>query len=503
MALLEVQNITKRFPGVQALTDVSLTVDSGEIHALVGQNGAGKSTLVKCITGVHPPDQGQISFAGEVMHTYAPKQNYDLGIAVVYQRSQLLPWLSVSENVLLGHLPTLGKIWVDRGEANRIARELLAEFDLDIDPEMRVQRLTAPARQEVVIAKALFRKARLVIFDEPTAALDADRIAKLFRLIRNLKNQGVAILYISHHLEEIFQLSDRITVLRDGYVVATQPASELNQTEVITMMAGRRLEQEMLADRPTHATDSESQKIAVEFDHVSSSLLNEVNFAVGEGEVVGITGVIGAGGHSIARFLFGLDRIKQGEIRIKGKAYKPVGPRQAIDSGIFMVPEDPTAEGLVPVLSVASNVTIVDLPAISRLLLLSYRKERQIARGYVKQLNIATSSVNTLVRNLSGGNQQKVLMAKALEARAQVLVLEEPTQGVDVHAKSEIHNIIRGLAQQGKAILVISTDIRDLLLFVDRIIALRNGRVVGELFAAETEYAEVLELTVGSVLEVA
>lgn len=495
MALLEVQNVTKRFPGVQALTDVSLTVESGEVHALVGQNGAGKSTLVKCITGVHAPDDGNIVFETQIIHTYLPKHVYDLGVAVVYQRMQLLPWLSVAENIHLGQMPTLGRLVINRREANRVSRELLGRFRLDIDPEIPVARLSPPERQEVIIAKALFRKAKLLILDEPTAALDAERIARLFQLVTDLKSQGVAVLYISHHLEEVFRLADRITVLRDSRGVATQPAAELNQDQLVTLMAGRRLEAPPKIEEAREASHAEK---LLEFEHVTAGALRDINFSMRRGEVVGVTGMIGAGGHDLARVLFGLDRADEGRVLLDQKPYRPVGPRQAIDRGLFMVPEEPTRDGLIPILSVATNISLVDLPAIMRFLILSYGKEKDLAGRYVRQLNIVTPSTNTPVRNLSGGNQQKVLLAKTLEAKARVLVLEEPTQGVDVHAKAEIHKIIRSLAQEGKAILVISTDIRDLLLFVDRLVAIRSGRVVADLRGPETDYAEVLDLTVGS-----
>lgn len=494
MALLEVQDVSKRFPGVQALTDVSFTVDAGEVHALVGQNGAGKSTLVKTITGVHPPDEGHIVFAGDVMHTYVPKHVYDSGIAVVYQRAQLLPWLSVAENIMLGRMPKIGGLFIDRREANRLARELLERFQLNIDPRAPVATLSPPERQEVLIAKALFRKAKLLILDEPTAALDAGRIERLFQLVGDLKGEGVAILYISHHLEEIFELADRITVLRDSRVVATQPASELSQDQVVTMMAGRRLES---PPKMAEAIAAGSAEPALQFQHVYAGALQDIDFSVAKGEVVGITGVIGAGGHDIAKILFGLGRLRGGHILLEGEPYRPVGPRQAIDRGLFLVPEEPTRDGLIPILSIGNNISLVDLPAITRLIVLSHAKERKQAQRYVEQLRIVTPSTGTPVRNLSGGNQQKVLMAKALEAKARVLVLEEPTQGVDVHAKAEIHKIVRGLANEGRAVVVVSSDIRDLLLFVDRLIAIRAGRIVGDLAGPRTDYAEVLDLTVG------
>ena len=497
-ALLQIERVGKRFPGVQALDDVSLSIEAGEVHGLVGQNGAGKSTLVKCVSGVHPPDEGRMVFDGEAITTYTPKHAYELGIAVVHQHTQLLPWLSVAENVLLGQMPAMKGLLINRRAANELTRDLLARFKLDIDPEMPVARLATPERQQVAIAKALFRRAKLFILDEPTAALDAERIERLFTLIADLKREGVAVLYVSHHLEEVFRLADRITVLRDGKVVATRAARELNQTEVVTLMAGRRLEAITgTGARPTQAGNG--QAAALEIDHVATGVLHDVHFSVHKGEVVGVTGVIGAGGHDIARVLFGLDKPLSGRVLLAGKPFSPRGPKQAIDRGLFMVPEDPSGQGLIPVLSVASNITLVDLPAITRLGVLALGREKQIARRYVERLKIATASINTTVRNLSGGTQQKVLVAKALQAQAQVLVLQEPTQGVDVHTKTDIYRIIRDLASEGKAVVVISTDIRDLLQFVDRIVALRGGRIVENVPVQDTSYAQLLDVTVGAV----
>jgi ABC-type sugar transport system ATPase subunit len=498
--LLEVDHVGKHFPGVQALDDVSLTLGAGEVHGLVGQNGAGKSTLVKCITGVHPPDAGQIDLEGDPITTYTPKHAYDAGIAVVHQRTQLVPHLSVAENVLLGQLPTYRGAVIQRSEANRITRDLLERFRLRLDPETLVHRLSPPERQQVAIARALFRRAKLLILDEPTAALDAERAAHLFSLIGELQAHGVGVLYVSHHLEEVFHLADRITVLRDGKVVATRPACELDQNEVVTMIAGRRLKNDLAP--PARREEAGGERL-LELDGVSSDVLHEISLCVHAGEVVGVAGVIGAGGHDIARALFGLDRLAAGGVRLGGEPFVPRGPRQAIARGLFLVPEDPTRDGLVTPLSVAQNITLVDLPSITRGGVLQLRKERAIARRYVDELSIQTASIDTPVRNLSGGNQQKVLVAKALALGATVLVLEEPTQGVDVHATAEIHRIIRSLAAGGKAVMVISTDIRDLLQFVDRIVALRGGRVVADLHAGETDYAHLLDLTVGSLGAVA
>ena len=498
--LLAVEEVEKHFPGVQALKGVSLTLAAGEVHGLVGQNGAGKSTLVKCISGVHAPDGGRIVFDGQPIGTYSPKHAVDLGIAVVHQRAQLLPWLSVAENVLLGQLPTRFPAVIDRDRANRLTRELLDRFKLDIDPEAPVAHLATPERQQVAIAKALFRRAKLLILDEPTAALDAERAERLFELVEDLRRNEVGVLYVSHHLEEVFRLADRITVLRDGVLVATRPAAELDQGEVVTLMAGRRLESPPAA---THAAAANGNPRLVALEGVSTDLLHDVTLAAHEGEVVGVTGVIGAGGHAIARLLFGLDRPSAGRLLLSEAEYAPRGPRQALARGLFLVPEDAGRDGLVAWLSVAANITLVDLRRVSRLGVLVLGRESGLARRLADRLQIATPSVETPVRNLSGGNQQKVLLAKALAAGARVLVLEEPTQGVDVHAKAEIHRIVRDLAAEGKAVIVISTDIRDMLEFVDRVVALRGGRIVENVPAGETSYAELLDLTVGAVKETA
>jgi len=500
-ALLEVRQVGKSFPGVQALAGVDLAVRAGEVHALVGQNGAGKSTLVRCITGVHAPDAGEIVFAGEPIRSWSPKHAADLGIAVVHQRTRLLPSLSVAENVHLGHLPTRGGLLVDRRAAHRRTRELLARFGLDVDPTAPVSRLSMPERQEVAIARALFRDARMLVLDEPTAALDAEQASRLFALVRNLTREGVAVLYVSHYLEEIFDLADRITVLRDGRLVSTQPTSTLTETEVVTLMAGHRPVVRGAAG--AGAGTARDADALLELEAVSTAVLRELTLAVAPGEIVGVTGVVGAGGHELARVLYGLTRPGAGRMCLDGEPYTPRGPRQAIRSGVFLVPEDPAQEGLVPVMSVAGNISLVDLKGIRRGGVLDLRRERRAAEDFRRRLRIATPSVATPVRSLSGGNQQKVLLAKALTAGARLLVLEEPTQGVDVHAKEEIHGIVRSVAEEGTAVIAVSTDIRDLLEFVDRIVAFRRGRVVADVPSGLTSYAEILDLTVGSAEAVA
>ncbi len=512
MALLHVKDVTKSFPGVRALRGVSLDVEAGHVHALVGENGAGKSTLVRIISGAQAPDGGELVFGGRRVEHYSPSYAAAHGIAVVYQRQQLVPWLSVAENILLGQQPSRLGVLVDTAATRRTAHELLARLRVTIDPATPVARLSPAQQGEVAIAKALYRRARMLILDEPTAALDPAQIERLFELIGDLCAQGMAVLYISHHLEEIFRLARRITVLRDGEVVTTQAIGELTQGQVVALMAGRR-ERKAAEDAPSASAEpvavtetarsvgpaDPARAPIVEFRSVTAGpVLRDLDLAVRGGQVIGLTGIIGAGGHDIARLLFGLLRPSGGAILAGGRPYTARGPRQAIARGVFMVPENPGRDGLVGVLSVAKNITLVRLGDVSRLGALSLRRERQIARDYVSSLRIATPTVEREVRTLSGGNQQKVLLAKALQAQARLLVLEEPTQGVDVNAKAEIHAIIREVAAAGKAILVISTDIRDLLLCTDRMVVLRKGRIVADLPTREADYAGVSHLTQGT-----
>jgi ABC-type sugar transport system ATPase subunit len=508
MVLLAVNDVSKQFPGVQALRSVNLSVEAGEVHALVGENGAGKSTLVRIISGAQPPDSGQILFNGVPFEEYSPAYATAHGISVVYQRQQLVPQLSVAENILLGQLPRRFML-VDRHEMLRIASQLLERIHVNIEPGAQVSSLSPAQQQEIVIAKALYRQARLIILDEPTAALDPDQIARLFELIHNLCAQHVGVLYISHHLEEIFQLANRITILRDGVVVTTCSPQETTQGKVVELMAGHRMTvgNEAVPALPLKVDTSTAQSASpesnkstlLEVQRLSAGpILREIDFTVPAGQVVGITGIVGSGTHDLALTLFGLLRPSAGICRLDGNAFAPNRPAQAIAQGVFLVPENPGRDGLIGLMSVAQNISLVDLPAITRLGLLQPGTEKKITRTYISELHINPPTTEREVRTLSGGNQQKVLLAKSLQAKARLLILEEPTQGVDVNAKEEIHHIIRELAATGKAVLVISTDIRDLLLFTDRMLVFRKGHVVADIPTKATSYTQILNLTLGT-----
>jgi rhamnose transport system ATP-binding protein len=505
--MLKVEKVSKQFPGVQALRAVSLEVKPGRVHALVGENGAGKSTLVKIISGAQPPDSGRIIFNDVVFEEYSPAYASAHGISVVYQRQQLVPMLSVAENILLGEQPIRSRFLIDRSKTYRIAGELLNRLNVDVDLRKRVAELTPAQQQEIAIAKALYRQAKLIILDEPTAALGPSQIERLFELIRDLCAHGISILYISHHLEEIFRLADRITILRDGVLVTTQATADLTQSAVVNLMAGHdpqrvngtsTLPVGMVETGVQESSDASSQSALLEIRGLTAGpVLRNIHLTVPEGQVAGITGILGSGTHDIAQVLFGLMQPVTGEILLRGKPYCARDPRNAIAQGVFLVPENPARDGVVAQMSIAQNITLVALRAITRFGILQLREESATARKYVSMLRIAAPSAVREVAKLSGGNQQKVLLAKALQAKAQLLILEEPTQGVDVNAKEEIHRIVKELAATGKAVLVISTDIRDLLLFADRVLVLREGQIVDDLPAAMADYTKVLNLTLG------
>ncbi|MBV8143058.1 MAG: sugar ABC transporter ATP-binding protein [Verrucomicrobia bacterium] len=506
--MLKVENVSKQFPGVRALRSVSLEVNPGRVHALVGENGAGKSTLVKIISGAQPPDSGRIIFNGQVFEEYSPSYASAYGISVVYQRQQLVPMLSVAENILLGAQPRRTRFLIDRSATYRIAGDLLNRLRVKVDLRKRVAELTPALQQEIAIAKALYRQAKLIILDEPTAALGPKQIERLFELIRDLCSHGISILYISHHLEEIFRLADRITILRDGRLVTTQSTSDLTQSAVVNLMAGHDPQRvaepaaipagmaEANSEVPMEALVAEEALLEIR-GLTAGPVLRNVSLSVPPGQVVGLTGILGSGTHDIAQVLFGLMQPVSGEVLLEGTPFTARSPQEAIAQGVFLVPENPARDGVVAQLSIAQNISLVDLPSITRFGLLQLREEAQTAQKYVSVLRIAAPSIMREVSKLSGGNQQKVLLAKALQARARVLILEEPTQGVDVNAKEEIHRIVRELAATGKAVLVISTDIRDLLLFTDRMIVLREGQIVDDLSAEEADYTQVLNLTLG------
>jgi rhamnose transport system ATP-binding protein len=491
--LLRLTGIRKAFAGVQALKGVSFELEDGEVHALVGENGAGKSTLIKVITGAHAPDEGTIEFQGCPVEHNDPVRARNLGIAAIYQQPALFPDLSVAENIALGLEP--GGAWrlVRWGERRARAARLLARIGAAIDPETEVRRLTMPEQQLVEIARALGADARLLIMDEPTASLSDLEVENLFRVIRELKGHGVGIIYISHRLEELPQVADRVTALRDGSLVGTRCMGEVSRTDLIRMMVGR----ELSAVFPKTTVARGDVLLRVSDLTCSASGVSGVSFDVRAGEILGLAGLVGAGRTELARVLFGLTPADSGTIEIGGEPVTIASPADAIRHGIAYVPEDRRHHGVILDMSVASNATLATLDSVSSRGLLDFRRERDVAADLVRRLGIKTATIDNPVGNLSGGNQQKVALARWLASDPRVLILDEPTQGVDVGAKAEIHRLMGELAGRGIAIVMISSELPEILGMSDRIVVMHGGTVAGTLERAGATQESILELALG------
>ncbi len=494
-SLLRLAEIRKAFAGVQALKGVSFDLRAGEVHALVGENGAGKSTLIKVITGAHAPDSGTVEILGQSIEHNDPVRARHLGIAAIYQQPALFPDLTVAENVAIGLEPggPWRRIrWADRRER---ARALLARVGAAIDPDAVVRGLSMPQQQLVEIARAIGAEARILIMDEPTASLGDREVDDLFRVIRELKARGVGIIYISHRLEELPEVADRVTALRDGALVGTRAIGDVTRGELIRMMVGRELSSVFpKVDVPIGGPVLEVRGLGCR-----ASGVRDVSLEVRAGEILGLAGLVGAGRTELARVLFGLTPADSGEIRLRGRPAAVDSPGRAVALGIAYVPEDRRRHGVVPEMSVAANLTLATLRAVASAGLIDPGRERAVASELVDRLWIKTSSIDEPVGNLSGGNQQKVALARWLAAGPAVLILDEPTQGVDVGAKAEIHRLMGELAGRGLAILMISSELPEVLGMSDRVAVMHAGTVVGTLTRADATQETVLELALGHV----
>lgn len=486
--LLEMRGITKRFPGVLALSDVDFDVRQGEVHALVGENGAGKSTLMKILAGVYERDAGEIIFRGQPVHFTTPRQAQVAGIATIYQELNLVPYLSVTENIFLGSEVTRG-VALKWSEMHQHARELLAKLHLDIDPRTPVNKLGVGQQQMVEVAKALHRNARLIIMDEPTSSLSIREINDLFSIVRELRSHGVSVVYISHHLEETFEISDRTTVLRDGRRITTQPSSELDVDKLIRLMVGRDLSEKFPKEQATRG----AEMLRVE-NLTQGNRLRGISFSAYAGEVLGIAGLVGAGRTELARAIFGADPIDAGTIYVGGKLATIRSPQDAVRYGIGLLTEDRKQQGLCLQMNVRENITLSVLDRLTRGLTTNRRKEVALAERFISNLAIKASSQEQLAMNLSGGTQQKVVLSKWLATEPKVLIFDEPTRGIDVGAKVEIYRMINDLAQQGVAILMISSELPEILGMSDRIMVMAGGRVRGFLSRAEATEEKIMEL---------
>ena len=473
--VLEMRGITKSFPGVQALRGVDLDLRAGEVLALLGENGAGKSTLIKVLAGAHRPDAGIIRWNGIETTLADPVQAQRLGIAVIYQEFNLIPALSVRENIFLGRERTTGG-FLRRDQEQRQARALFERIGVEIDPEASCLHLTVAQQQVVEIAKALSQQARLIVMDEPSATLTPPEVERLFTIIRDLQARGIAVLYISHRLEEIFTIADRVTVLRDGQHIATLRRDQVSREQLIELMVGRRLDQEF----PPRLVVLGSEKVTVR-TLSRGRKVRQVSFSIRRGEVLGLTGLVGAGRTELARLLFGADQPDSGSIELDGNRVHLRNPREAIRAGIGLLTEDRKAQGLVLGQSVRENFGLPNLFRFERWGFLRQREEQQACARYVQSLGIKISHQEQPAKNLSGGNQQKVVLAKWLERNCDVILFDEPTRGIDVGAKFEVYLLINQLAAQGKAILMISSELPEILGMSDRILVMHEGRISGEI----------------------
>ncbi len=473
--LLQMQGISKAFPGVQALDNVDFRAARGEIHALVGENGAGKSTLMKILTGALLPDAGQITWRGEPVEIHSPSDSQNLGISMIHQELSLIPYLTVGKNVYLGREPKRRLPgFVDWKMLYVQTQDLLDQLNLDVDAQADVLDLSIAQQQMVEVAKAFSLDADLIAMDEPTSSLTDKETEILFELMGQLKAQGVAIIFITHRLEEVFAVSDRITVLRDGRHIATSPTSELDQNKVVQLMVGREL------DDMYPYSETERRGVVLQANDLSDGReLHGISFDLFGGEILGVAGLIGAGRTALAETLFGLRPAATGKVALSGEQIKLRSAKQAIAHGLGFVPEDRKQQGLFLNMAVRDNVTMSATSLVSNFGFLNSVKANNLAREHVEKLDIRTPSLRQRVRNLSGGNQQKVIIARWLTLSPRVLILDEPTRGVDVGAKAEIHLLMRQLAQEGVGVLMISSELPEVLGVSDRIIVMHEGRITG------------------------
>lgn len=495
--ILKMEQIEKTFPGVRALQRVNLEVKQGEVHALLGENGAGKSTLLKILAGAYTKDSGEIYVDSEKQEIRNPKHAQELGIAIIYQEFSILPHLSIAENIFLGQLPRKkGSPWlVDWNYCYKESQKILARLGMNIDPRTPASRLKVAEQQMVEIAKALSQNAKIIIMDEPTAPLTLREIDKLFEVVRMLKKQGVSIIYVSHRLSEVKEICDRATVLRDGKNIGTVNVSETDVKDWINMMVGREL-------------DKMFPKVSVPIGHevlrvnniTVPGKLKKVSFKAYQGEILGIAGLVGAGRTELARAIFGADQVQAGEIFIDGKPVSIQNPQEAIKCSIGLVPEDRKGQGLVLSMNVKDNITLANIKGIGKCKL-NLALEKDIANKYVRDLNIVTPGIYQQTINLSGGNQQKVVLAKWLYSNCKILIVDEPTRGIDVGAKVEIYELLNELVKNGSTVIMISSELPELIGICDRIIVLHEGRVTGELCREEFTEENIMLFATGTVVK--
>lgn len=491
--LLAMEGINKSFPGVKALKDVRFDLRSGEVHALIGENGAGKSTLMKILTGSYIADSGTIKINGKTVDIKTPKMAQDLGINIIHQEIHLFPDLSVAENIFIGCEPRLkgANSIIDWTTIKKRAREILDSINLKVDVDELAGRLSVAQQQMVAIARILAMKSKIVIMDEPTATLADAEVKELFRIIDMLKSQGVGIIYISHRLEELAVMADRVTVLRDGAYIKTLEYKDTSIEELISLMVGRKLEDQF----PAH--NAKAGKTLLEVKRLKTAEgLDISGFELREGEILGIYGLVGAGRTEFARALFGADKSTEYDVRLNGQKINVKTPLDAVKYGIGYITEDRKGEGLALNMNVEFNVNLANIPSVSRLGVVNDKKCCEIARYYVKDLKIKTPSIEQLAKHLSGGNQQKVILAKWLSRNVQIIIFDEPTRGIDVGAKKEVYNLINRLVESGVGVIVISSELPEILGISDRIMVMRDMKFTCDLTRAEATQEKLLSYAI-------
>jgi ribose transport system ATP-binding protein len=490
--ILEMRGIDKSFPGVQALRSVSLTVGRGEVLGLVGENGAGKSTLIKILSGAYTRDQGEISIGGQVIETASPHEMIERGVAVIYQEPSLAPHLTTAENIFMGRLPRTKFGLIDWPKLDHDTLAVGLKLGLNLRPRTRVQYLSVAQRQMVEIAKALSRDARLIVLDEPSAVLGEAELAGLFALIRRLAERGVAFIYISHRLNEVFEIAERVTVMKDGQVVGSDAVQNLTPARLIKLMVGRELSEIY----PSRTAMFGREALAVR-GLTRRGSLHEVSLNVREGEILGIAGLAGSGRTEILRAILGADPLDAGQIEIFGRPVRIKSPRQAIELGLGLLPEDRKTEGLLLRQTVGFNMTIARLKQFAPQGILQLAAERKKVQDYIERLNVRTPGINTRIRSLSGGNQQKCVFAKWLNADCRILLADEPTRGVDVGAKREIYQLLADLAARGVAIVMVSSELPEILGLSDRVVVMREGHVMATLNRGEATEERIMHYATG------
>ena len=489
--MLTISNVSKSFPGVKALSGVKLDVKAGEIHALVGENGAGKSTLTKVIAGVFQPEEGQIEFDGEIIHWSSPAEAKAVGIHVIYQEFVLFPNLTVAENIFIGHERRSGFGAIDYKKTRQDATDMLKRLGVSIDPDALVSELSVADQQMVEIAKALVHKVKLLILDEPTAVIAGHEVELLFERLRALRDDGVAIIYISHRLEEIFELCDRVTVFKDGRFVITDPVVGMTQNRLVSHMVGRDMS-ELFPPKATHGADNPVVLVAT--DVSVKGRVSGASIELRAGQITALAGMVGAGRTELALALFGGLPMQSGQVSIAGETFRKMTPAIAISKGVGMLTEDRKGQGLAMLLSVAANISASDLNSVSTSGWVDFGREAAIAKAEIDTYNIACRGPQGPVLTMSGGNQQKVLVARWARTSRKVIITDEPTRGVDVGAKAEIYRIMRQLAAVGLAVLMISSELSEVIGLADRVYVMREGVITGELSADQIDEQRIIQL---------